>query len=176
MTRKMILFLRKLSVAKTAMLLAGILAGSTFVSIASAQSAARAEKPSTAGTPTRYLPNRFPRLATAYYGLVWGVDTLTVKTAESGELIRFTYRVVDPEKAKLLNEKDIEPELIDPDAQVKLVIPSLEKVGKLRQSSSSPEVGKSYWMAFSNPGRPVKKGDRVNIVIGQFHADGLVVQ
>jgi hypothetical protein len=30
-------------------------------------------------------------------------------------------------------------------------------------------------MAFSNKGRLVKRGDSVNIVIGQFHADGLVV-
>jgi len=30
-------------------------------------------------------------------------------------------------------------------------------------------------MAFSNKGRPVKKGDHVDVVIGQFHAQGLVV-
>jgi hypothetical protein len=30
-------------------------------------------------------------------------------------------------------------------------------------------------MAFSNKGRPVKRGDRVSVVIGAFHADGLVV-
>jgi hypothetical protein len=64
--------------------------------------------------------------------------------------------------------------LNDPRARVSLVVPSLEKVGKLRQSEA-PEEGKSYWMAFSNKGRLVKRGDRVNVVIGQFHADGLVV-
>jgi len=26
----------------------------------------------------------------------------------------------------------------------------------------------SYWMAFSNSGRRVKRGDRVNVVIGHF--------
>lgn len=64
--------------------------------------------------------------------------------------------------------------LIDPQAQVKLVVPSMEKVGQLRQSST-PQAGKSYWMAFSNKGRLVKRGDRVNVVIGKFRADGLVV-
>jgi hypothetical protein len=44
----------------------------------------------------------------------------------------------------------------------------------LRQSAD-PQEGKSYWMAFSNKGRLVKRGDRVNVVIGQFHADGLVI-
>ncbi len=50
----------------------------------------------------------------------------------------------------------------------------MEKVGQLRQSSTS-QAGKSYWMAFSNKGRLVKRGDRVNVVIGKFRADGLVV-
>jgi hypothetical protein len=58
---------------------------------------------------------------------------------------------------------------------VRLSVPSLEKVGQLRQGVTE-EAGKSYWMAFSNPRRTVKRGDRVNIVIGQFQADGLVVE
>jgi hypothetical protein len=97
-----------------------------------------------------------------------------VKWTESGEVIRFTYRVLDADKAMTLNDKKAEPALIDPQAQVKLVVPSMEKVGQLRQSST-PQAGKSYWMAFSNKGRLVKRGDRVNVVIGQFRADGLVV-
>jgi hypothetical protein len=31
-------------------------------------------------------------------------------------------------------------------------------------------------MAFSNPGRQIKPGDRVDVVIGGFHARGLVVE
>jgi hypothetical protein len=107
--------------------------------------------------------------------LNWGVDTFSVKSVEGGELIRFSYRVLDGNRARLLNDKSIEAYLIAPAAHAKLVVPSLEKVGLLRQSST-PEAGKTYWMAFSNPGRPVKRGDRVNVVIGQFHADGLVVE
>ena len=110
-----------------------------------------------------------------YYWGVWGVDELRVKTAESGELIRFNYRVVDPEKAAALNDKKAEPELIDPQAGVKLVVPQMEKVGKLRQSST-PKAGMTYWMAFSNPTRAVKRGDRVEVVIGQFHASNLIVE
>jgi hypothetical protein len=45
----------------------------------------------------------------------------------------------------------------------------------LRQTAT-PEEGKSYWMAFSNKGRPVKRGDRVTVVIGHFRAEGLVVE
>jgi hypothetical protein len=121
-----------------------------------------------------YHPDRFAGRAGKYYQLIWGVDSLSLKYTESGEVIRFSYRVLDPEKAKALNDKKNEPSLIDPTAGVKLVVPTLEKVGQLRQSST-PEAGKSYWMAFSNKGRPVKKGHHVDIVIGQFRAKGLVV-
>ena len=73
-----------------------------------------------------------------------------------------------------LNDKKNEPALIDPKAGVSLVVPQMDKVGKLRQSSP-PEAGKSYWMAFSNRGRLVKRGDHVIVQIGRFRADGLVV-
>jgi hypothetical protein len=116
-----------------------------------------------------------PRRARAYYGLFWGIDSLNVRAVESGELIRFSYRVLDGDRAKPLNDKKQDPILLAPSAHVKLVVPSLEKVGQLRQSST-PESGKVYWMAFSNPGRVVKRGDHVNIVIGQFHTNGLVVE
>jgi hypothetical protein len=93
---------------------------------------------------------------------------------ESGDLVRFNYRVVDPARASVLNDKQNTPSLIDPRAGVSLVVPTMEKVGQLRQSSP-PESGRSYWMAFSNKGRLVKRGDRVDVLIGQFHASNLVV-
>jgi hypothetical protein len=168
------------------MLLAGILAGGIFVSEARAQSPSAAAQPPVAGVQSRApataaaaryrpRPSRMPSREDRFYGMVWGVDSLSVKTTESGEIVRFRYRVVDAEKAQALHDKKADPFLIDPQAGVKLVVPTMEKVGQLRQSST-PEVGRSYWMAFSNAGRIVKRGDRVNIVIGRFHADGLVVE
>jgi hypothetical protein len=133
-----------------------------------------AQQPAGSVSHSPYRPNRVSKRAGEYYSLVWGVDSLAVKWTESGEVIRFTYRVLDPEKAKVLNDKKNQPVLVDPQAGVKLVVPSLEKVGQLRQSSD-PEAGKSYWMAFSNKGRPVKKGDHVTVEIGTFKAEGLVV-
>ena len=161
------------------LIMATMFLGASFVpSGVKAQATQNAPKPATqpvpATTPSRYKPSRFSKRAVEYYGLVWGVDSLAVKWTESGEVIRFTYRVLDPAKAKPLTDKKNEPSLIDPQARVKLVVPSLENVGQLRQSGT-PEEGKAYWMAFSNKGRLVKRGDHVNVVIGKFHADGLVV-
>lgn len=165
------------------MLLAAVLASSIFVSGMCAQSPAtagvatpeEARTPQAAGTPLRDQPVRLRRQVAAYYELVWGVDLLSVKAVESGEAIRFSYRILDPEKAKTLNDKKVEPILIAPDKHIKLVIPSMEKVGQLRQSST-PEAGRSYWMAFANGGRSVRRGDHVNVVIGDFHAENLIVE
>jgi hypothetical protein len=135
---------------------------------------AGAAKPARAVVRTN-LAKHVPARAEMLYQGVWGVDSLTVKYTESGEMIRFSYRVVDPEKAAALNDKNAEPSLIDPRAGVKLVVPQMEKIGKLRQSSAAI-AGKSYWMAFSNSGRRVRPGDRVDVEIGNFRAQGLVVE
>ena len=42
-------------------------------------------------------------------------------------------------------------------------------------NQTPPENGKAYWMVFSNKGRLVKRGNHVAVVIGAFHADGLIV-
>jgi hypothetical protein len=159
----------------------GVLAGGVLALHAAAASPAAKSTASTSGAQpagsgaaTRYLPDRFAGQAGRYYRLVWGVDTLSVKLAESGEIIRFSWRVVDADRAKPLSEKLSTPSLVDPQAGVSLVVPSMEQIGQLRQTST-PEDGKTYWMAFSNKGRLVKRGDRVDIVVGQFRASGLVV-
>jgi len=119
--------------------------------------------------------NLLSQRAEMYYQGVWGVSELRVKTAESGQLIRFDYRVLDPAKAAALNNSKVEPKLLDAQAGVSLVVPQMEKVGKLRQSST-PKAGMTYWMAFSNPSLAVKRGHRVDVVIGGFRANNLVVE
>ena len=151
-----------------------------LLSCGMAISGAHAQSAPSSGTvpsqkhPTRYTHNRFAKRAIMYYHDVWGIDDPFVRSTESGELIRFSYRILDAQLAAQLNDKKAQPTLIDPQAGVSLVVPSLEKVGQLRQSST-PEAGKDYWMAFSNPGRRVKKGDRVEVRIGSFRAQGLIV-
>lgn len=115
------------------------------------------------------------RRAEMFYQGVWGVDELHVKVAESGEMIRFNYRVLDPAKAAPLNDKKMDPALFDLQAGIKLSVPQMEKVGKLRQEST-PKPGMNYWMAFANPTLAVKRGHRVNIVIGSFTATNLLVE
>jgi hypothetical protein len=166
-----IIFDRKVN----ALLLACTLLGAA-ASPSSAQSAPEnSGKPVNAIVPSHYKPNQPSKRAEEYFNVIWGVEGLSVKAVESGALIRFSYRVLDPSKAAIFNDKNIDAFLVAPSLGVRLSIPSLEKVGQLRQGATE-EAGKSYWMAFSNPRRTVKRGDHVNIVIGEFHADGLVVE
>jgi len=148
-------------------------ASSQSATAAPAQPSAPAGRPATVWQGSRV--SRFSPRAKMYYEGVWGVGELRVKVAESGELIRFNYRVLDPEKAVALNDKKAEPKLYDAQAGVVLAVPQMEKIGKLRQSST-PKAGMTYWMAFANPTLVVKPGHRVDVVIGSFHANGLLVE
>lgn len=167
---------------KNGTLLKGILIAGILVSGAQAQSVPSNPNPapvaslSAAASPRASIrPIGFDPRAERYYKLIWGVDSLRVKSVESGEMIRFSYSVIDANKAKQLNDKNANPALIDERARVSLVIPTMEKVGQLRQTGT-PEAGKSYWMVFSNKRIVVKRGDRVSVVIGKFRVDGLTVE
>jgi hypothetical protein len=150
-------------------LFAAFLANSIAISVVSAQT------PAGSGSRRYYQTNRLPKTQRNYYAFVWGADSFSVKSVESGQIIRFSYRVLDADKAKVLNDEKVQPSLIDTQAGVQLIVPSLEKIGALRQTAA-PEAGKNYWMAFSNRGRKVKPGDRVSVVIGSFRVDNLIVQ
>ena len=168
------------------MLLAGLLASSVVFPAAYTRADQPDGKleatPPLATSPSAASPGGRPLSAVAmlpkekrYYQATWGVDILGIKTVSSGLMLRFSYLVLDANKAKVLNDKKLNPALIDTKSGSKLVIPTLEKVGQLRQSST-PENGHQYWMVFSNRGTLVKPGDKVDIVIGSFRASGLTVQ
>jgi hypothetical protein len=154
--------------------LSGAWAADTPTPAAKAQTPGAAAATKSHPEPSRYAPDRFAGRAAKYYARIWGIDSISVKLVESGELVRFSYRVLDPDKAKVLNDKQNVASLKDPQAGVSLVVPTMEKIGPLRQGTP-PEAGRSYWMTFSNKGRRVARGHRVDVVIGQFKASNLVV-
>lgn len=118
---------------------------------------------------------RFSNNSRRYFASAWGVDQLRVSYTASGNLIRFSYRVSEPGRAGLLADKSATPYLMEPRSRAVLSVPVMDKVGALRQSAV-PQLGQEYWMVFSNKGNLVRPGDRVTVLIGRFHADGLVVE
>ena len=169
-------------------LLAWLLAGSIFVCSSLTRAAqgnnktvaaqpaaiAPAASPAPKATPPASVGARSQRGA-EFYRKRWGIDNIIVRATASGLLIRFSYRVVDAGKAALINDKAKTPYLIEEKTGLALQIPAMEKVGQLRQTAK-PENGREYWMAFSNKGKLIKPGSRVDIVIGSFRINDLVVE
>jgi hypothetical protein len=115
------------------------------------------------------------RKAKKYFQAAWGVGGLKVTRVASGNLIRFNYRVIDPAQAAPLGDRKATPVLYAPRSRAMLSVPVMEKIGPLRQTGTL-KAGQEYWITFSNKGNLVRPGDRVNVVVGQFHADGLLVE
>lgn len=131
-----------------------------------------------ASKPTRSSPYHGMKLsekARNYYPAAWGVDHLRATYTSSGNLIRFSYRVVEPKLASALGDHELTPVLYAPRSHAMLQIPTMEKIGQLRQMGGN-EANKEYWMVFSNKGNLVRPGERVDVIIGKFHADGLLVE
>jgi hypothetical protein len=105
----------------------------------------------------------------------WGVEVMGVRLAGAGYMLEFRYRVLDDEKAQALFERRTKPVLVHERTGAELAVPRPPKTGPLR-TSNPPIEDRTYWMFFANPGRLVKPGEKVSVVIGEFRADGLVVE
>jgi hypothetical protein len=184
MTKGNILMYRK------EMLFAGLLAGSIVVCAPCAQvdaqdaqstkpratpSAAIAPAASTARPARRLIDVPYSERAEMYRARRFGVDHLRVRYISSGSSLEFRYRVVNPDKAQMLTDKRAKPVMIDETTGNKLEVPTMEKIGELRQTAT-PEEGREYWMVFANRGKLVSPGQRVDVVIGPFRAEGLTVE
>jgi hypothetical protein len=150
------------------LLLTGVLASSIAVSAAAA-----------AVAPSAAVPLKFNSVPNARQATLlrrrWGIDDVHVRSTASGALVRFSYRVIDADKAKTLNSKQATPYLVDEQHGLALQVPVMEQVGQLRQVAE-PQNGRDYWMAFSNKGRYLKPGNHVTLIVGNLRINGLVVE
>ena len=105
----------------------------------------------------------------------WGIEILYVRQTAAGYMLEFRYKVVDAEKAKPLFERQTKPILTHAESGAQLIVPTPAKTGALR-NSNPPLDDHTYWMFFANPGKLVEPGQHVNIQIGDFLVEKLVVQ
>jgi hypothetical protein len=169
------------------MLLAALLAASIVVCAPRAQAGAQDARSTKSQAPSAAAPAPSSRAghrlvdvpysarAEMYRARRFGVDHLRVRAISSGSSLEFRYRVIDPDKAQMLTDKRAKPLMIDQATGNKLEVPTMEKVGELRQTAT-PELGREYWMVFANRGKLVKPGQRVDVMIGPFRAEGLTVE
>jgi len=129
----------------------------------------------TAGTVTPAAKAPRSSRAMTYLKRTWGIEILFVRQSSAGYMLEFRYKVIDAKKAAPLFERQTKPILTDVKTGAKMVVPTPAKTGALR-NSNTPIDGRTYWMFFANPGKLVQVGDAVDIEIGKFLVEGLIVE
>ena len=104
----------------------------------------------------------------------WGVEIEGIRLSAGGYMLDFRYRVVHQDKAAPLFQRNIKPYLIHHASGAKLLMAGSPKTGPLR-TSDPPKKGRTYCIIFANPGRRVKAGERVTLIIGEFQTGKIVV-
>ena len=105
----------------------------------------------------------------------WGIRIEGIRLSAADYMLDFRYRVIDPVKAAPLFNRKTKPYLIDQESGAKFMVPSPPKVGPLR-TSDPPQADRTYFIMFGNPGKYVKKGNKVTVVIGDFRLEDLIVE
>jgi hypothetical protein len=104
----------------------------------------------------------------------WGIEITRLHITANGYMVDFRYRVLDAKKAQELFSRQNKPYLIDQASGKVVAVPSIGKVGPLR-NSNMPKEGKIYWMFFDNLAGLIKSGSKVTVVIGDFRVEDIVV-
>jgi len=157
-----------------AIIIAGGLASTALLGISPGAWANEQSDNDGAVAATSYSQTQHPREKT-FLKRQWGIEILYVRQTAAGYMLEFRYKVHDAEKAKALFERQTKPLLTHVTSGAQMIVPTPAKTGALR-NSNPPLDGHTYWMFFANPGQFVKPGEQVNIKIGDFVVDGLVVQ
>lgn len=104
----------------------------------------------------------------------WGVRPVAIRLAAANHFLDFRFKIIDPEKAVQLMQRNTHAYVID-EASGKVLPVPITKLGPLRANAIKPKADKHYTILFSNSGRHVKPGSRVTVVIGTFKAEHLIV-
>jgi hypothetical protein len=105
-----------------------------------------------------------------------GIKIIGVRQASAGYMLDFRYIVEEPIRARVMFDHESTPYLIHEASGARFMVPNPAKVGPLRATTKEPEVGKRYFIFFANPGRYVKPGDLVTVVIGERRFEHLAVR
>ena len=106
----------------------------------------------------------------------WGIKIESIHLSAASYMLDFRFRVLDSQKAAPLLERANKPYLIDEATGNRMLVPDSPKTGPLRQTDIQPKPNRIYWLFFANPGKRIKSGDKVTIVIGDFRAEHLTVE
>ena len=109
----------------------------------------------------------------------WGIKFYGIRWTAEGYMLEMSFRVLDPSKAFPLLKQETKRYVLVEKSGAVLEVPFTDKLGSLKSSVRSSNMVKkdrNYMALFANPGKHVKPGDKVTLVIGNFMAENLIVQ
>ncbi len=106
----------------------------------------------------------------------FGIELQGIRPVAGGYMLDMRYVVRDSTKAAHLLGHDFIPQLIDERRNARLITPTPPKIGPLRQTGAALRDGRTYFVFFANPGKGVKTGDPVAVMLGDIRLEGLTVQ
>ena len=116
------------------------------------------------------------RASEAGVGESLGIKPLGVLLTAAGTMLQFRYLVVDPERSRPVFDQKNKTYLVDEGSGTNFGVYTDTKFGPMRSSSREPMAGKEYFILFTNPGRVVKRGDKVTVVIGDYKIERVTVE
>jgi len=106
----------------------------------------------------------------------YGIRVQSLRLTANGNLLDLRYKVIEPEKAYDFFKRENRPYLVEQSTGLRAKVPNMPKIGPLRQSAIKPETDRVYFILFANPGKLIKRGDRLTLYIGDSKIEDLVVE
>ncbi|HWQ92091.1 MAG TPA: hypothetical protein VN673_10495 [Clostridia bacterium] len=106
----------------------------------------------------------------------FGIKILGPRVSAGGLMIDFRYKILDADKAARLASREVKPFMVDQASGAVLLVPRTPKLGALRHAGQKPQAGRVSFILFSNPGKVVKTGSQVSVVIGNCRIKNLHVE
>lgn len=108
----------------------------------------------------------------------YGIRVEALRLSAAGSMLDFRYRVVDAALAAPLLDAKLKPYLLDEARGARLGVPESPVLGRIRQTARNHKIltDRTYFIMFGNPGKALRSGDTVTLLLGDLRIAGLQVQ
>ena len=119
-----------------------------------------------------------PNTAGTEVEATFGIRIEGLRLSAAGSMLDFRYRVLEPVKAAPILDGKVQPYLLDEARGAKLGVPDTPVLGRIRQTSRNHKIltDRTYFIMFGNPGKALRSGDKVTLLLGSLKVTDLTVQ
>jgi hypothetical protein len=124
------------------------------------------------------MPAKPARVAPVQTASVHGILVESLHLSSAGSMLDFRYRVIDPVQAAPLLDGRSKVYLLDEAHGATLGVPESQVLGRIRQTSRNNNISTehTYFIMFGNPGKAVRSGDTVTLLLGDERVTDVRVQ